>query len=280
MEWDPNYVPPVKMVLHIAQGILIFVLWCLELAVFNADKAKIVGNNGWTFGVCFLSIPAIVYLAMTPRFARTRKFAQPHAMLAVDGFFAVVWLSAFATQASYNSAGLCGSACKISKAIVGLGVFITLLFIASAFISAYSLTYYNFHGVLPGYDSRKIKDGGENIDPDKAAFSTAPHDDDAYERVNMDDNDNFGSYTNRYGSANPYDDDDDPDRYGAMPPRNNAMFDNDTEYGGSALGTNLGSNLSSSVAPGGPTPYGSSLGTYDDDGPAQFPAASYDRIQR
>lgn len=51
MEWDPNYVPPVKMVLHIAQGILIFVLWCLELAVFNADKAKIVGNNGWTFGV-------------------------------------------------------------------------------------------------------------------------------------------------------------------------------------------------------------------------------------
>lgn len=62
---------------------------------------------------------------MTPRFGRTRRFAQPHAMLAVDGVFTVIWLSAFATQAAYNSADQCGKVCNLSKAIVGLGVFNT-----------------------------------------------------------------------------------------------------------------------------------------------------------
>jgi hypothetical protein len=45
-------------------------------------------------------------------------------MLVVDALFTVIWLSAFSTQAAYNTADLCGSACGISKAIVGLGVFV------------------------------------------------------------------------------------------------------------------------------------------------------------
>jgi hypothetical protein len=61
---------------------------------------------------------------MAPRFPRTRKIAEPRAMLTVDAVFTVIWLSAFATQAAYNTSGLCGSACGISKAIVGLGVFV------------------------------------------------------------------------------------------------------------------------------------------------------------
>lgn len=71
---------------------------------------------------CFLSIPAWVFLICTPRFARTRRFAQVHAMLLVDLLFTIIWISAFATQAAYNSADKCGKACKISKGIVGLGV--------------------------------------------------------------------------------------------------------------------------------------------------------------
>jgi len=61
---------------------------------------------------------------MAPRFPRTRKIAEPHAMLVVDVVFTVVWLSAFATQAAYNTANSCGGACKLSKAIVGLGFFV------------------------------------------------------------------------------------------------------------------------------------------------------------
>jgi hypothetical protein len=51
LEWDPNYVPPVKLGLHIAQIVASFVLWCIAIAVFRGEDAKIVGNNGWTFGV-------------------------------------------------------------------------------------------------------------------------------------------------------------------------------------------------------------------------------------
>lgn len=46
-------------------------------------------------------------------------------MLAVDGLFTIIWLSAFSTQAAYNTANLCGEVCNLSKAIVGLAVIIT-----------------------------------------------------------------------------------------------------------------------------------------------------------
>jgi hypothetical protein len=48
-EFDPEYVPGVKLGLHTFQILCAFVAWCLEIAVFRDDKAEIVGNNGWTF---------------------------------------------------------------------------------------------------------------------------------------------------------------------------------------------------------------------------------------
>lgn len=59
---------------------------------------------------------------MTPRFERTRRFANAKAMFAVDLFCVILWLSAFATQAAYNSANLCGNRCSVSKGVVALGV--------------------------------------------------------------------------------------------------------------------------------------------------------------
>jgi hypothetical protein len=61
---------------------------------------------------------------MTPRFPRTRKFGPPLAFAIVDILFAFLWLSAFSSQASYNSSGKCKGACGASKAVVGMGVFI------------------------------------------------------------------------------------------------------------------------------------------------------------
>ncbi|KAF5004489.1 hypothetical protein FDECE_9020 [Fusarium decemcellulare] len=273
IEFDPDIVPNLKLGLHSFQIIFSFVAWCLQIGVLNAKDAKVTGKNGWTFGVCFLSVPAWIFLIMTPRWARTRRFAQPHAMLAVDAAFTVIWLSAFATQASYNADGNCGKACGISKGIVGLGVLTTLLFAATTFVSAYTLNYYNNHNILPGYDNRQIR--SDNIDPDKAAFSMAPHDDEAYERVNMDDNEPQGnpygtSYnsstfnsTSRYGDANPYSAEDE-DRYGSPPGRNNTLFDNDTEY------------HSGGAPPSMPANYAHQPGGYDDT-PVQFPAGNYDR---
>lgn len=51
MEWDPDFVPGVKLGLHSAQILLSFTAWCLEIAVFVARDARIVGNNAWTFSV-------------------------------------------------------------------------------------------------------------------------------------------------------------------------------------------------------------------------------------
>ncbi|OAQ95766.1 hypothetical protein LLEC1_00379 [Akanthomyces lecanii] len=247
LEFDPDRVPPIKLGLHITQIVLGFVLWVLEIVVFTGKGSKVVGNNGWTFAAFFISIPIWVYLIMTPRFERTLRFANVHAMFAVDLFGVILWLSAFATQAAYNTSGLCGNRCNISKGVVAIGVIITLLFGCSTFISGYTMTYYNFHGSLPGYSNRKIRSGSNDIDPDKEAFSMAPHGDEAYER--------------------------DPNRYGALPPRSNAgaFFDSETEY-------RPGPSAAS------PPPVAPSSMPYRppavDDAPAQFPHAPYDRVDR
>ncbi|GKT84915.1 chaperone-binding protein [Colletotrichum tofieldiae] len=278
LDINPELIPRIKLGLHIGQFVLSFVIWALEIAVFRADNAKIVGNNGWTFGVCFLSLPAWIYLIMAPRWPRTRKLANPYAMAIVDGVFTIIWLSAFASQAAYNTANQCGDACNLSKAIVGLGVFVTL----------YTLKYYQFHGTLPGYDKQKL--GGDNIDPDKAAFSMAPHDEEAYAPVQMDDHNddnttlyggtnapvggyNNGSYNSRYGGSSAYGtEDDDPNRYGSLPSRQNAaMFDSETEYH-SQHPTATPAAVQPYTAP---EPY--TAPAYDDDRPAQFPTANYDR---
>lgn len=46
-------------------------------------------------------------------------------MVAIDALFCVLWLSAFAAQAAFNSGGNCGDGCGPSKAVVALGVFNT-----------------------------------------------------------------------------------------------------------------------------------------------------------
>lgn len=56
IEMDPERIPMLKLVFHSLQIVLGFVTWCLNIAVFRADKAKIAGN-GWTFGV--VSTPRI-----------------------------------------------------------------------------------------------------------------------------------------------------------------------------------------------------------------------------
>lgn len=145
----------------------------------------------------------------------------------------------------------------------------SLLFLATSFLSAYTLTYWKFHGTLPGYDSPKVRGGDSNIDPDKAAFSMAPHDEEAYERVNADDHEHSNyAEAGRYGHANPYsqDEEDDPDRYGALPPRRAELFNQDTGY-----------NSGSAAFPQTTQPYGGSQIAYSDE-PAKFPAANYDRM--
>lgn len=50
-ELDPEKIPLFKLIFHVAQIALAFVIWCLEIAVFKADDVPINGQNGWTFAV-------------------------------------------------------------------------------------------------------------------------------------------------------------------------------------------------------------------------------------
>jgi hypothetical protein len=48
-EWDPENLPGLKLGLHIAQLLLAFVAFALEISVFKDGKSSIVGDNGWAF---------------------------------------------------------------------------------------------------------------------------------------------------------------------------------------------------------------------------------------
>ncbi|RFU28310.1 hypothetical protein B7463_g8041, partial [Scytalidium lignicola] len=128
---------------------------------------------------------------MTPRFPRTRRFANPYAMVTTDVFFTILWLSAFAAVASYNGTGKCKGGCKVSKVVVAFGVFTWLLFIVTSIFSIYSVAYYRRNGYVPGlsHDQLPSHVSGAQIDPDKEAFSTAPHDEEYAPVHSTDDHD-------------------------------------------------------------------------------------------
>ncbi|CAJ2507264.1 Uu.00g084500.m01.CDS01 [Anthostomella pinea] len=287
LDFDPDKVPNVKLALHIAQVVLALVIFILEIIVFKANNASINGNNGWPFGLCFLSIPAWLYLAMTPRFERTRKAALPSVMVSFDALFAIFWLSAFASQAAYDTANSCGDGCKVSKAVVGIAFFEMLLWILSTAVSAYTLRYYQANGDLPGYE--KIGLSRQNIDPDKAAFSMAPHDEEAYAPVQLDDH-HDDHHDHHDGHDNPYD----PDSFGARPlyetetsyrpqhtasPSNDNPFDNNYRTHSTSPLPHTDPYADPYGAPStGPQIYAPPVAEdYDDGRPAQFPNANYDR---
>ncbi|KAH9909736.1 hypothetical protein F4778DRAFT_11865 [Xylariomycetidae sp. FL2044] len=292
LDVDPDKIPLYKLVLHSAQIVFAIVIAILEIILFTATDSKINGNNGWPFGLCFLSIPAWLYLAMCPRFERTRRAAQPHAMLLLDVIYAIFWLSAFASQASYNTANSCGKGCSVSKAIVGIAFFELLFWILSTLVSIFTLRYYQANGDLPGYD--KIG-SSQNIDPDKAAFSMAPHDEEAYAPIQHSDHDEDHLDVNPYGggssSSNAYN----ADSYGARPlyeaensyrpqhtsspaPPHDNPFDNSYRTHSTSPHPDPYASDPYSSQVGGPQVYvPPRADDYDDGRPAQFPSANYDR---
>jgi len=161
----------IKLGVHVAQAVLIFVAWCINIALFRSS-ASINGRVGWYFGLCFLSIPALIYLTMTPLFPRSRKFANPYAFAGVDIVFTILWLSGFAAMAAFNNAGSCKKSCGLSDVMIAVGVFVFLFFILTSAISLYGVSYYKRNGTLPG---APVRSNAAMIDPDKEAFSTAPH---------------------------------------------------------------------------------------------------------
>jgi len=182
MELPIHRFQTIKTGIHIFQGFLIFIAWAMTIAVFRTGNVD--GKLGWEFGLCFLSIPGLIFLTMTPRFPRTKKLAHPYALLTVDSIYTILWISGFSSVASWSSAGKCTKNCGLSKVVVALGVFIFLFFALTTAMSAYGIKYYRTNGMLPG--ASRAPYGSSTIDPDKEAFSTAPHDDEYVPVQNQD----------------------------------------------------------------------------------------------
>jgi hypothetical protein len=158
----------------------------------------------------------------------------------------------------------------------------------STLISAYTLRYYQQNGDLPGYEGIGNR---QNIDPDKAAFSMAPHDEEAYAPVNMDEqHDDDHDDAHEFHQNRPYD----TDSFGSRPiyeaetsyqphhtsspaPHENP-FDNSYRTHGSTSPHPSPFADPYAVPSGGPHIYAPPAAEdYDDGRPVQFPTANYDR---
>jgi hypothetical protein len=172
----------------------------------------------------------------------------------------------------------------------------SLFWCATTFLSVYTIKYYEMNTALPGYDGvaarRNRPMDAAAIDPDKEAFSTAPHDEEsAYAPLGMSDH-----HDDAHGSADPYGA---PSPYGGSHLHGDLYGGATVSQGGSGYGSSggLGENPfrqdnpfeSDSDVGGYHSVQGSTVNSrynapaaHDeyDDRPAAFPTANYDRIER
>lgn len=189
----------IKKSLHISQAALAVFALILTIAVF-ATSGSPDGRTGWFFGVCWLTLPVLMYLFMVPMFPRTRRFGNIYAFAIVDALAAILWLSGWAAVANYVVSGKgngkvkdatgCdnfeyGSAakCKISEATIIFGVVIMLLFVATTIISAQAIMEYKRTGILPNQNA--VTGGAGPLGGVKATGGTAAHGDDEAFDSNM-----------------------------------------------------------------------------------------------
>lgn len=67
LEFDAHNLQTIKLGTHIAQAVLIFVSWALEIAVFH-NASSIDGRPGWYFGlVCKLFLFAFFPISISSR---------------------------------------------------------------------------------------------------------------------------------------------------------------------------------------------------------------------
>ena len=83
MQFEPHYFPVAKLSVHVAQLLIIFVAWILEIAVFRSS-ASIDGRAGWYFAlVCADPSSSTIFLSSSTRLLvsgkkdRNRSMANP-----------------------------------------------------------------------------------------------------------------------------------------------------------------------------------------------------------
>ncbi|KAL6706735.1 hypothetical protein ACN47E_005277 [Coniothyrium glycines] len=170
MRVPQSYIQKCKVVAHSFQALFVFIALCLTIAVMVKDGES-GGATKYFLAMCFLSIPAIIYLVMVPMWSRAQRFAHAYAFLAVDALYTILWFAAFIAVALWNSKGIkegareknisdddrncttfkygSESKCTVSKAAVGIGAMVFLFFAITTGVSVYYLMKFLREGAMP-----------------------------------------------------------------------------------------------------------------------------------
>ncbi|PGG99578.1 translocation protein SEC72 [Blastomyces parvus] len=185
--------PRVKMLLHAFQGFVVFLGWALTIAVFT-QKGGTDGRTAYYFALCWITVPALIYLAAVPLWPRTRKFGNAYAFAVIDVLFGILWFASWVAVASYVAEGKkaddkddkekdkegktgcdafrfgTAAKCNLSTGTVVLGVIVCLLFVITSYMSVRNLSEYRRSGTMPYEGSTDPSFAAHS----KAAFSSNP----------------------------------------------------------------------------------------------------------
>ena len=135
---------------------------------------------------------------MVPMWSRARRFSNVYAFFVIDAAFVILWLSAWASVASYvvggkgkgknDKASGCDNfkdgspgKCKLSEATIILGLVAMLLFVVTTFISFKNVTYYRRTGTMPATSG-----GNDFSKQTQDAFSSNMQHDDFDDEADLD----------------------------------------------------------------------------------------------
>ncbi|KAL9119535.1 MAG: hypothetical protein Q9187_003916, partial [Circinaria calcarea] len=150
-----------KTVIYGIQAVALCIAWMLTIAVLTKSGTTGTATKFYFF-LTWISIPAFVYIAAVPHFSRTKQYANPYVIAAIDILYSILWLAALAAIASWTNRGImdkskgCAqfkygseSKCMCSMVSVILGVIIFVLFLIASGLSIYSALYYRKNGSMP-----------------------------------------------------------------------------------------------------------------------------------
>ncbi|KAL6713224.1 hypothetical protein ACLMJK_009345 [Lecanora helva] len=181
-----------KNFVHALQSLLIFTEAVLTVAVI-AKSGPGDGRINYTFIVCWLCVPALIYQTAFPIFDRTKRFANPYAHAIIDFSYMILWFAAFVAdivwvkQGSHNAEDwdshddLCdkfawgsSSRCKLGRTAAAFAAIVCVLFLVTFALSSYGIAIYRKTGSLPFYPTKQPEMvAGE--DPDDHNFSSNPY---------------------------------------------------------------------------------------------------------
>ncbi|RPA79282.1 hypothetical protein BJ508DRAFT_308546 [Ascobolus immersus RN42] len=233
-------------VFHSLQAVFIPVIMGVVAAAMLQDGPA-PSQEKFMFAMTWLFIPALIYIALTPQFERTKPLSHPYAIIALNSIYCFLWFVSFIALAVYNNnnqkngfnkmkkedreknkidKSSCATVengtekeCGLNKTAVILGVFMFLWLFANTLIAAYVALYYRVHLITPLEASQS--EGVQIQEQTKDAFSSS-NEPDGYALIDGQHDDRMGGGS-EYRGGSAYD----VDEYNTYGDR----IDNDGSYG-------------------------------------------------